>query len=81
MSKFTVVYDACVLSPAPLRDTLMHLALIDLFKAYWTDQIHEEWIAALLKTGKYQRQTLERTRDLMDESVRDANNDVCKTAV
>jgi len=27
-SNFTVIYDACVLYPAPLRDLLMHLALI-----------------------------------------------------
>lgn len=28
-----VVYDACVLYPAPLRDFLMWLALTDLFQA------------------------------------------------
>ncbi|MDX1587796.1 MAG: PIN domain-containing protein [Oleiphilaceae bacterium] len=72
MSKFTVVYDACVLYPAPLRDTLMRLALTDLFKAHWTDQIHEEWINALLRTGKHPRETLERARHLMDLHVRDA---------
>lgn len=71
MSKFTVIYDACVLYPAPLRDTLMRLALTDLFKAYWTDQIHEEWIRAVLRQGKHSRQALERTRDLMDRHARD----------
>ncbi len=49
MARFSVIYDACVLYPAPLRDLLMHLALTNLFKAYWTDQIHEEWINALLR--------------------------------
>jgi predicted nucleic acid-binding protein len=72
MSKFTVVYDACVLYPAPLRDTLMRLALTDLFKAHWTDQIHGEWINALLRSKKHSRETLERVRDLMDLHVRDA---------
>ncbi len=38
-----VLYDACVLYPAPLRDLLMQLALSDLFQARWTDQIHDEW--------------------------------------
>ena len=42
MSDFTAVLDACVLYPAPLRDLLMHLALLDLFRAKWTDDIHEE---------------------------------------
>ncbi len=68
-----MVYDACVLYPAPLRDVLMRLALTDLFKARWSDQIHEEWINALLrKGGQFSRNKLERTRDLMDAHVRDA---------
>lgn len=45
----TVIFDACVLYPAPLRDLLMHLALTGLFKAKWTNEIHEEWIRNLLK--------------------------------
>jgi predicted nucleic acid-binding protein len=72
VSKFTVVYDACVLYPAPLRDTLMRLALTDLFKAHWTDQIHDEWINALLRQGKFTREKLERVRELMDAHVKDA---------
>lgn len=72
MEKFSVIYDACVLYPAPVRDLLMQLALTDLFKARWTYHIHEEWIEALLRRGKYDRKILERTRDLMDASVRDA---------
>jgi hypothetical protein len=42
VNRFTVVYDACVLYPAPLRDLLMRLALTDLYRARWSDQIHEE---------------------------------------
>lgn len=72
MAQFSVIYDACVLYPAPLRDLLMQLALTDLFKARWTDHIHEEWIVALLRRAKYDRKILERTCDLMDASVRDA---------
>lgn len=72
MAKFSAIYDACVLYPAPLRDLLMQLALTDLFKARWTDQIHQEWIEALLRRDKYDRKVLERTRELMDASVRDA---------
>jgi hypothetical protein len=61
-----------VLYPAPIRDLLMRLALTDLFHACWTEHIHEEWIQALLRTGRYDRAALERTRDLMDKSARDA---------
>ncbi len=49
MSHFTVIYDACVLYPAPLRDFLMWLALTDLFKARWTEEIHQEWMRNVLK--------------------------------
>jgi hypothetical protein len=49
VNRFTVVYDACVLYPAPLRDLLMRLALTDLYRARWSDQIHEEWITAVLR--------------------------------
>ena len=72
MSKFTVVYDACVLYPAPVRDALLRLALTDLFKAHWTNQIHDEWMAALVRGGKHQRNKLEQVRVLMDAHVRDA---------
>jgi len=71
-NKFSVVYDACVLYPAPLRDLLMYLALTDLFKAHWTDRIHEEWIHALVSKQGRDRKVLEKIRDLMDAHVRDA---------
>ncbi|TQV70748.1 PIN domain-containing protein [Exilibacterium tricleocarpae] len=72
MAKFSVVYDANVLYPAPLRDLLMRLALTDLFKAHWTDAIHEEWIAALLRQGKHTREKLEHVKALTDAHIRDA---------
>ena len=72
MEQFSVVYDACVLYSAPLRDLLVRLALTDLFKARWTDQIHEEWIKAVSQERGIPRQVLERTRDLMDKHALDA---------
>ena len=67
-----MIYDACVLYPAPLRDCLLRLALTDLFKARWTDQIHAEWMSALLRDGKFNAEKLAKVRDLMDANVRDA---------
>ncbi len=72
MAKFSVIYDACVLYPAPLRDLLMRLAVTDLFQARWTDHIHEEWMRALLRKDNFERKKLEKVRDLMDAHVRDA---------
>ena len=72
-SNFTVIYDACVLYPAPLRDLLMRLALTDLYRARWTDMIHDEWIRnVLLQRPDLKREDLERTRSLMNANVRDS---------
>lgn len=72
MARFSVVLDACVLYPAPLRDALMRLAATDLFKAHWTDEIHEEWIRNLASNNSLSRETLEKIRELMDRHVPDA---------
>lgn len=68
----TVLYDACVLYPAPLRDLLMHLAVTDLYRAKWTDAIHDEWTRSVLKDRPdLTLEQLQRTRDLMNSHVRD----------
>jgi len=72
-SNFTVVYDACVLYPAPLRDLLMHLALSDLYRARWSDMIHDEWTRNVLANRPDLRpEQLERTRQLMNAHIRDS---------
>lgn len=70
---FTVLLDACVLYPAPLRDLLMQLAVADLFRPRWSDLIHEEWIGNLLgNRPDLDRRQLERVRDLMNAHSRDS---------
>ncbi len=72
MSDLTAVLDACVLYRAPVRDFLMHLALADVFRAKWTDAIHDEWMRSLLESRPdLTRERLQRTRDLMNAHVRD----------
>jgi len=72
MNRYTVLLDANVLYPAPMRDALIELAVTEIFKAKWTEDIHREWIEALLRNrSDLERAALERTRDLMDRSVRD----------
>jgi predicted nucleic acid-binding protein len=72
MTTFTALFDANVLYPAPLRDLLMWLATTDLFRARWTDEIHEEWMRNLLENrSDLTREQLERTRRMMDEHVDD----------
>jgi hypothetical protein len=70
MSNFVAIYDACVLYPALLRDLLMHLALSGLFRARWTQRIHEEWTRNVLaKRPDITRQQLDRVRHLMDSHI------------
>ena len=72
VSNFTVLYDACVLYPAPLRDLLMHVAVTDLYRAKWTDAIHDEWTRNVLKDRPdLKPEQLQRTRELMNSHVRD----------
>lgn len=72
MSNYTVLFDANVLYPAPMRDVLLQLALTDMFRAKWTADIHREWIDSLLRNEPHrERAALERTRDLMNANIRD----------
>jgi hypothetical protein len=69
---FTVVYDANVLYPAPLRDLLVRLAMAGLVRARWTDDILDE----VFRNVAADRPDLEparlaRTRDLMNSAIRD----------
>ncbi len=69
---FTAIYDACVLYPAPLRDFLMWLALTDLFRARWTEEIHAEWMRNVLNNrSDLTKEQLTRTKNLMNANVRD----------
>lgn len=67
---YAVILDACVLYPAPLRDFLLELAGSGIFRARWTDLIHDEWIRNLLEARPdLSPERLARTRQLMDASI------------
>lgn len=73
MNTYTVILDACVLYPAPLRSYLMYLASTGLFRARWSDQIHDEWMRNLLiNRPEISINTLQKIRKLMDANVPDA---------
>lgn len=72
MANFVAVYDACVLYSAPLRDLLMRLALSGVFRARWTQRIHDEWTRNVLANRPdISRDKLDRVRHLMDAHVKD----------
>ena len=73
MPPFTPFLDANVLYPAELRSFLMYLAVPGIFRARWSDDVHEEWISRLLENRPdLSRTKLARTRELMDRHAPDA---------
>ncbi len=72
-SDFIVVFDACVLYPAPVRDLSIRLAVAELYRAKWTNKIHDEWIYNLgVNRPDLNRENLEKMRELINESVPDS---------
>jgi predicted nucleic acid-binding protein len=73
-SKFSVVLDACVLYPAPVRDILLSLAAEGLFKPKWTQEIQNEWVKNLLKNRTdLNESSLDYTINAMNNAFPDAN--------
>ena len=69
---FVVVYDACVLYPTVLRDLLVRLAREGMVQAKWTDEILDEVFRNLRENRPdLNPDRLERTRQLMNSSLRD----------
>lgn len=73
ISTFTAFLDANVLYGARLRSLVLFLAQTKLFRARWSDRVHDEWIGNLLQNRPDLKPAdLARTRQMMDESVLDA---------
>lgn len=73
VARFTVFLDASVLYPAAIRDILLEIATADLYFARWSNAVHDEWTNALLRDRPdLTAEQLQRTRTLMNRSVRDA---------
>jgi len=65
-----VVYDACVLYPALLRDFLMQLGLAGCLVPKWSRRIQDEWKRGLLRNrSDLSRSRLDRTTNLMEASI------------
>lgn len=70
MNQFSALYDACVLFPANLRSLLMWLAVENVFRAKWSNDIHEEWMRNAVATYQgFTREKAEKVRDLMNKHV------------
>jgi predicted nucleic acid-binding protein len=71
--RFSLVLDACVLYPAPIRDLLLNLADLEIYSPKWSEIIQEEWIRNLLKNRPdLTRQKLQKTAQVMNAAFPDA---------
>lgn len=69
---FIVIYDACVLYPAPLRDLLMRIARAGLVRARWSDAILDECFRNVIAVRPdLSADALDRTRRLMNAAIPD----------
>jgi hypothetical protein len=69
---FVVLYDACVLYPAPLRDLLIRIANTGIVRARWSDAILDECFRNILEQRPdLKAEALGRTRELMKQAVPD----------
>lgn len=69
---FTVVYDACVLYPASVRDLLIRIANTGIVRARWSDRILDECFRSVAhRRPQISTDALNRTRRLMIEAVPD----------
>jgi PIN domain len=69
---FIVIYDACVLYPAPLRDLLIRIACTGLVRARWSEAILDECFRSILRgRPELDPVSLSRTRTLMSRAVPD----------
>ena len=67
---FTVVYDACVLYPAPLRDLLLRVGMTTLVRARWSEAILDECFRSILdQRPDLSESALKRTRGIMCSAV------------
>ncbi len=72
ISTFTAFIDANVFYGARLRSLVLYLAQTKLFRAKWSDEIHDEWIRNLLvNRPDLSEGNLSRTRQLMNEAIPD----------
>lgn len=72
ISTFTAFIDTNVFYGARLRSLVLYVAQTKIFRARWSDDIHEEWIRNLLKNRQdLKPEDLDRTRALMNAAVPD----------
>ena len=72
ISTFTAFVDANVFFGARLRSLLLFLSQTKMYRARWSERVHQEWMGAVAEKRKIDPSNLQVTRELMDRAVPDA---------
>ncbi len=73
ISTFTVFIDANVFYGHRLRSLVMYLAQTKMFRARWSEKVHDEWTRNLAHNNKIDISKLGKIRTLMNTAVPDAS--------
>ncbi|MCC0056662.1 MAG: PIN domain-containing protein [Rhodobiaceae bacterium] len=72
ISTFTAFFDANVFYGARLRSLVLYVALTKIYRARWSNLVHDEWIRNLLADRTdLSEEDLQSTRDAMDAAIPD----------
>lgn len=72
MADQIVIYDSCVFYSFTLRSLFVQLAITGLFRAKWSEEIHQEWISSLLRDRpSLSQEKIKKIKDLINKSVPD----------
>jgi hypothetical protein len=67
MAEQIVVYDSCIFYSFTLRNLFVQLAMMGLFRAKWSEEIHDEWISNLLQDRLgISHEKVKKIKDLID---------------
>jgi hypothetical protein len=70
MTDQIVVYDSCIFYSFTLRNLFVQLAMTNLFRAKWSEEIHQEWMSSLLRDRpSISQQKVQKIKDLIDKTV------------
>jgi hypothetical protein len=78
VANLTCVLDASVLHSSALRDLVLSLAAVDLYRPAWSELIHDEWMRSVILrygNGVAIQAHVTRTRQRMDAAFPDALTD------
>jgi predicted nucleic acid-binding protein len=76
LAAFTALFDANVLYAVPVTDIVMELASTGLFRALWSDDIHDEWVCNVAKNRPdLPKAVIERRRANMERALPQARVD------